>query len=474
MALLDALRYDSSYGSTSASQLAEDMQNSEGKFGIPRFNGEAAALHEYAFRVRARMHREKHMEASELKKLGPLGLRLIEGLRGPALRLSQQLGPEELAKADGADKLISLFEKSFKPRRDQEARELYAAGSRDGGILSRQSGEPMSSYVLRRRTWWHTLQQLDSSVQVSESILAEQMLQNAQITEDQKLMIRTTLGGKMVIDAVAEELLNQHPRIHEREHHGRGRGYGSQQPHHGGKGGWRNRDRFHRGHRGHPHSYHAEEDGDGEWIDADNASQSLAGFTEDLDETGAYNAVYEDEVDAEMLLAEHVAWYIEEGLDFESEEACALAAEALQLEHEAYFVRSHAKGKGHGGFTGQRHFEVSGQLSMQEKKARLQQLKSRTDCRKCGQRGHWANDPQCPKSTGTMAKGGSKSKKGRLLPHERALLHPKANLERVLSAEWCTLQCMKRPRVSQRQVSWPMRSRKIFRDDFETMGFPMS
>lgn len=86
--------------------------------------------------------------------------------------------------------------------------------------MSRQPNEPMSSYIMRRRTWWALLQQLDSEIQVSEGILAEQMLQNANITEDQKLMIRTTLGGKLKVDTVADELLNQHPRVHERERQG--------------------------------------------------------------------------------------------------------------------------------------------------------------------------------------------------------------------------------------------------------------
>ena len=89
----------------------------------------------------------------------------------------------------------------------------------------------------------------------------------------------------------------------------------------------------------------------------------------------------------------------EGGFDIDNDEACALAAESIQLEYEAYNVRSQAKGKGHGGFGTARHFEVSGQLSLQERKARLQLLKSKTECRRCGQRGHWSGDPQCPKGS---------------------------------------------------------------------------
>ena len=96
-----------------------------------------------------------------------------------------------------------------------------------------------------------------------------------------------------------------------------------------------------------------------------------------------------------------------------NEEACALEAESLQLEQEAYFVRNQGKGKGHGGFQPHRSFDISGQVSFQERKARLAQLKAKTECRRCGAKGHWSGDPQCPKSPrksfGSGARKGSSS-----------------------------------------------------------------
>ena len=84
-------------------------------------------------------------------------------------------GPSKQAKSEAPEILIILFEKTLRPRREREARELYAIGARDGGMMARQQGEPVSSYV------------------------AEQVLQNAGLTEDQKLIIRTTLRGKMEV-----------------------------------------------------------------------------------------------------------------------------------------------------------------------------------------------------------------------------------------------------------------------------------
>ena len=257
--ILETLRYRPDESTANGS---EDF-NSEGKFGVPRFDGQPAALSEYCFRVRARAKRESLMEKTEVSKLGPLGLRLIEGQRGTALRLAQQTDQQALAGEQGHEILLTLFEKSLKPKKIQEARELYAAGSKDGGMLSRQNGESMASYIMRRRAWWHHLQQLDGSMQVSETILAEQLLVNAGITEDQSLMVRTTVGGKMTMDCICEELINQRPRVHEREKH-RGKGYG---------GGFKPWKKGFKGGRSYMAGY------DTEWDES--AENSYANFTEE-------------------------------------------------------------------------------------------------------------------------------------------------------------------------------------------------
>ena len=115
--------------------------------------------------------------------------------------------------------------------------------------------------------------------------------------------------------------------------------------------------------------------------------------------------------DEEEVLVMNFALLRENGLDPYNDEACALAAESLQLEHEAYLLRGHGKGKGHGGFQPHRHFDISGSVSLQECKARLAQLKSRTESRRCGAKGHWSGDAACPKGqkTGSSKKSSSTS-----------------------------------------------------------------
>lgn len=75
---------------------------------------------------------------------------------------------------------------------------------------------------------------------------------------------------------------------------------------------------------------------------------------------------YEEDDDYYMVM--NFALLCDGGLDLQSEEACALAAESLQLEREAYMLRNQGRGKGHSGFQSQKHYEVSGSISFQERK----------------------------------------------------------------------------------------------------------
>ena len=75
MAVLELLKW-SNFSS------AEEISSTEGKAGVPRYDGDPLRLMEYSFRCRLRQAREKQMPEEELKKQGPLGLRLVDGLRG--------------------------------------------------------------------------------------------------------------------------------------------------------------------------------------------------------------------------------------------------------------------------------------------------------------------------------------------------------------------------------------------------------
>ena len=346
--------------------------STEGKFGVPRFGGEPTRLAEYTFRVQARMHKEKGMSKEE-KELGPLGLRLVEGLTGTALRLAQTMSFEDLATDDGAEKLLGSLEKQLKPKRLQQARELYAAGAATHGILSRQSGEPMSSYVLRRKTWCRCLLDCSTEMALPDMVLAEQLLASASISHDHQLLVRTALKTDVTFEAVAEELVAQHGRLHEREKRGPSKGGHPHRHGHPGKS-WS-------GGRPWKPTYYVDELPDG----------SLEHSEDAPDEGEAEVFLAEDEMD---VLDERIGYFVEDGIDLEDPDVAEYAADVLQPEQEAYFARKGAAGKGKGfRQPPARQFQVTGSLSLEERRAKVAALKARTTCRRCGAPGHWSGDP---------------------------------------------------------------------------------
>ena len=50
------------------------------------------------------------------------------------------------------------------------------------------------------------------------------------------------------------------------------------------------------------------------------------------------------------------------------------------------------------------------QLSVEEHKQKLKELKAKTKCLRCGQTGHWSGDPICPKGRSAQPEGKGKSK----------------------------------------------------------------
>ncbi|CAE7367988.1 RE1 [Symbiodinium necroappetens] len=386
-----------------------ESETTEGKYGIPRFDGSLNLLQEYSYRVRMRVKKEKEMDQGEVKKLGPLGLRLVEGLRGPALHIVRAVKEETLIGEKGPEAILEALVRSLRPRRQQEARELYLAGSRENGVLSRQHGEPMSTYILRRRTWYAMLTDLDGEIKLPDLLLAEQILMNAGVTEEHQLMIRTSLGQIITVDGVCNELVNQHGSLHLREkraHVPWKRFGGKGQP---WKGKWKNSPSYYADAAADEtwHANFADQAGDAylghveaEW---DSYSQSLGGFESEAASgyfgyEGAGTTEHEYQ-EAEDPTLEAFAALVNEGLDEADPESAEYAADVIQAEAEVYFTKQRAQQKGHHGFNNKR-FEVRGQLSLEERKARVTALKSRTSCRACGARGHWSGDSICPKGGG--------------------------------------------------------------------------
>ena len=94
----------------------------------------------------------------------------------------------------------------------------YIIGTKSRGVLRRQKGESMVSYIARRRRWWQKLKSLGSSMNVSESILADYLLLCSGLDQNQRLMTKTAIGNSEKKFAnVANFLRKHHSTIHENE-----------------------------------------------------------------------------------------------------------------------------------------------------------------------------------------------------------------------------------------------------------------
>ena len=110
------------------------------------------------------------------------GQQITEGLTGESLKVAISLGLVELAKKEGEH----IF-----PWGSAEARELFKAGLRPG-ILSKQSGETMISYISRRRRWYDMPRNLDKAIQLSDQVRGDLLLDHANLSLNEKLMIMTS------------------------------------------------------------------------------------------------------------------------------------------------------------------------------------------------------------------------------------------------------------------------------------------
>ena len=182
-------------------------------------NGSAVGFDEWKFKVLGRVHSIKNQADLKDKtsvrtmenQLVDLSAKVCEALEGEALRVSMEIGHEELQTKDDVEKLVNAIELTI-PLGDKEddARELYHLGARSRGQLARQRGESMVSYIGRGRRWWTKLKSPDSTMSVSESILADYLLLCAGLSPAERLMIKTAIGSSPKTFTTVASFLRKH------------------------------------------------------------------------------------------------------------------------------------------------------------------------------------------------------------------------------------------------------------------------
>ena len=190
--------------------------------------------------------RSKTIEADIIKDRTNLMSKVMEGLRGDAFLVARDMGINALVADGGLRELVRRIKQSVFPRASEEARELFRIGQVRSGPLSRQPSESMRSYCDRRRRWWRTLQELDSSTSLSEPMRCELLIELSGLTHQEALVIKACAGSPLSFEKVANTLIEHYGSVHLRGgrslgHQGPSMGSGKGKPStHKGKGKGRN------------------------------------------------------------------------------------------------------------------------------------------------------------------------------------------------------------------------------------------
>ncbi|CAE7256176.1 AGM1 [Symbiodinium natans] len=327
----------------------------------------------------------------------------LEGLRGDAFLIARDIGLERLLKHDGIDLLIQKVKDQAFPLQGEEASELFRQGQLLTGPLSKQSGEPMLSYISRRKRWWVTLRELDPEVRLSEAMRANLLVELSGLSRQEQLMVRTAAQAETV-DEYARVLIKHHSVVHMRERLLVEKDKPAART--WSKPRWENTSFQQKPRYGYMTQGFVEDD---ECEYQEPESQAYVAEEHEVEED---EGEWVDDSALALALNAYTAMQTELGGEPGEEHA-----EALQLAYAAQTTLANVKGnkgKGFGKSGGKKGGKVPpSNLSIADRKAKLAELKARSRCLRCGAIGHWAGDAECRfKGSPGGPKGASKGGPG--------------------------------------------------------------
>ena len=142
--------------------------------------------------------------------------KVLEGLREEAFELARDIGVDVLTQPGGLRKFVDKLRDVVFPCASQEARELFKTGQKPGS-LARQNQESMLSYVSRRRRWWKLLKTLDGSIELSEPMRGQLLLELFDLSRQEIIVIKACALDAKSFESVAATLVEQYSGVHLRE-----------------------------------------------------------------------------------------------------------------------------------------------------------------------------------------------------------------------------------------------------------------
>ncbi len=132
--------------------------------------GDATSYYEWEFRTRLSILGTKDDFGHDTV------VKIVEGLRGDAFVVAQEVGLGELVATDGIDQLVAAMRAIVLPLTTHEAKELFRVYCKTRGPLARQVGENMTPFISGRKRCWKLLKELDPEIELSEGHRADMLL----------------------------------------------------------------------------------------------------------------------------------------------------------------------------------------------------------------------------------------------------------------------------------------------------------
>ena len=142
--------------------------------------------------------------------------KVLKGLRDEAFLLARDIGVDVLTQPGGLRKFVDKLRGVVFLRASEEARELFKTGQKPGSLAC-QNQESMLSYVSRRRRWWKLLKTLDSSIELSEPMRAELLLELSRLSRQEIIVTKACAPAAKSFESVAATLAEQYSGVHLRE-----------------------------------------------------------------------------------------------------------------------------------------------------------------------------------------------------------------------------------------------------------------
>ena len=128
----------------------------ETRAGLPMYAGSAHRLKEWKFKIQNRVRNYAAMSDDEQKKIkmAKLLTSIIDALSDDALKIAMDMTESELDDDSAIQTLMDRVEANCAKYKPDQHRELLRAGHKTTGVLCRQPGETIISYISRRIRWY--------------------------------------------------------------------------------------------------------------------------------------------------------------------------------------------------------------------------------------------------------------------------------------------------------------------------------